>query len=250
MKRIINSLITAFSTWSKIPMPQIMWKEENMRYALCFLPLVGFAVGLVFLIGGSLCIKMGWSSVLKGALLAIIPILVTGGIHADGFCDVMDALSSWQGREKKLEILKDSRCGAFAVIGFVCLMLLYCGILSELNNKQMLLCALSFVISRSLGGIALLFYPPSRPDGMAALCRNAADKHNSAIVLTVILIISVLLCGCISIAGEIITLLIIAALMLWFRKMTDKAFGGITGDTIGFLIIICEIALAAGALFA
>ena len=53
---------------------------------------------------------------MRGASFVLLPVLVTGGIHMDGFLDTTDALSSWQPREKKLEILKDSHAGAFAII--------------------------------------------------------------------------------------------------------------------------------------
>ena len=48
--------------------------------------------------------------------LVLVPVIVTGGIHVDGLLDTSDALSSWRDREKRLEILKDSHAGAFAVI--------------------------------------------------------------------------------------------------------------------------------------
>ena len=49
-------------------------------------------------------------------MAVLIPVLVTGGIHLDGLLDTADALSSWQTRERRLEILKDSHAGAFAII--------------------------------------------------------------------------------------------------------------------------------------
>ena len=49
-------------------------------------------------------------------VLVLVPVIVTGGIHVDGLLDTSDALSSWRDREKRLEILKDSHAGAFAVI--------------------------------------------------------------------------------------------------------------------------------------
>ena len=54
-----------------------------------------------------------------GALILLIPILVTGGFHLDGYMDVKDALSSFADREKKLEILKDPNVGSFAIIGII-----------------------------------------------------------------------------------------------------------------------------------
>lgn len=114
---VMQSLIIAFAMYSKLPMPRVDWNEKNMRYAFCWFPFVGLVIGLVewgtfYLL--ELCRAGG---VLKGAVLTVLPLLITGGIHLDGFMDTTDARSSYGDREKKLAILKDSHVGAFAVIG-------------------------------------------------------------------------------------------------------------------------------------
>ena len=47
---VIKSFFIAFSIYSKIPVPQFAWKEEDMRYTLCFFPWVGAVIGLCFLL--------------------------------------------------------------------------------------------------------------------------------------------------------------------------------------------------------
>ena len=118
-KEVLYSFITAFSTWSRVPMPQIPWKQDNMKYALCFFPLVGALTGGLFLLAARGLGYVSGASYFRGVLLALIPALVTGGIHLDGFCDTADALSSHRDRETRLRILKDPHAGAFAVICFV-----------------------------------------------------------------------------------------------------------------------------------
>ena len=66
-------------------------------------------------------------------MAALLPLLVTGGIHLDGFLDVADARSSHQSRARKLEILKDSHVGAFAVIAMGCYLLLYTALWSAVG---------------------------------------------------------------------------------------------------------------------
>ena len=97
---LFKSLISAFSMYSRIPMPQIEWKEENRRYALCFFPLIGAFIGGLILLWRYICIKIGIGSLLFGAVSAVIPIIVTGGIHLDGFCDVCDAKASCAPKER------------------------------------------------------------------------------------------------------------------------------------------------------
>ena len=116
MKQLWNSFKIAFSMYSKIPMPKSDWKKENMRYIMCFFPLIGLVIGALTLawgIGGGALVS---SKLLYTIILVLIPVFVTGGIHLDGLLDTADALNSYQPRERKLEILKDSNSGAFAII--------------------------------------------------------------------------------------------------------------------------------------
>ena len=116
--KILYSLITAFQTYSRIPMPPVAWKPENRRYALCFFPLVGVVIGAIFLLWKKIGACLTVSPFLDGAVAALIPLAVTGGIHMDGFCDTVDARASWADREKKLSILKDPHIGSFAVLAY------------------------------------------------------------------------------------------------------------------------------------
>ena len=102
--------------FSKIPMPQAEWTEENMKYMLCFFPFIGTAIGIVLLAAEWICRYLGFGNSFTAMVLVLVPVILTGGIHIDGLLDTSDALSSWRDREKRLEILKDSHAGAFAVI--------------------------------------------------------------------------------------------------------------------------------------
>ena len=117
MKQLLASCAIAFSTYSRIPMPQVEWNKKNMRFTLFFFPLVGAAVGAAFWAADRLCGLLELGPLLRAALLTAVPIAVTGGIHLDGYCDTVDALASHASRERKLAILKDSSAGAFAGAG-------------------------------------------------------------------------------------------------------------------------------------
>ena len=115
---LLRSLAIAISMYSKIPVPTVDWNEKNMKYAMCFFPVVGaVAGGLQLLIGYLLLKYTSCGNLFFAIAMALIPVIVSGGIHLDGFADTVDALSSYGDREKKLEILKDPNTGAFAVIG-------------------------------------------------------------------------------------------------------------------------------------
>jgi len=109
---VLQTIAVAFAMFSAIPVPQFDWNEKNMRYAMCAFPLIGVVIGAAWCVCGALPLP-GFA---KAAGFALIPVWITGGIHLDGYADTCDALSSYGDREKKLEILKDPHCGAFAVI--------------------------------------------------------------------------------------------------------------------------------------
>ena len=131
---IFNSLIIAIAMYSKIPMPQAEWNEKNMRYAMCFFPVVGVVIGAAeFAAGYALLHWLHCKPLLFSVAMTLIPVLITGGIHLDGFADTVDAMSSYAERERRLEILKDPHTGAFAIIGLCCYFLANVGIWSEIG---------------------------------------------------------------------------------------------------------------------
>ena len=106
--KIIKGFVIAFSIYSKIPVPQFDWKEEDMQYHLCFFPLIGLIIGALeagwFFLGNA----VGISHLCKTLIAVAIPLLVTGGFHMDGFMDTMDAFHSYQDKEKKLAIDREN----------------------------------------------------------------------------------------------------------------------------------------------
>ena len=161
----LRSIAMAFAMFSRIPMPRIEWKKENMRYMLCALPLVGAAIGLALALWVWVCLRLKMGQTLFAAGIALIPLLLSGGIHMDGFCDTADALSSHQSAERKKEILKDSHAGAFAVISFGMYMLGYFAFSSELElcYNTALIMGLMHMISRAVGALmSTLPYPRTK----------------------------------------------------------------------------------------
>ena len=135
---LLESLGVALSTYSAIPVPQFQWNERNMKYAICFFPAVGLFCGAGLALWWWLAKTLEIGAVLFAAGAVALPILITGGIHMDGFMDTVDALSSHQTRERKLAILKDPNCGAFAV--------LYCGSRCETDYRLRGLCGATYTV--------------------------------------------------------------------------------------------------------
>ena len=241
--RLMQSLFIAFSTYSRIPVPRAEWSEENKRYSMCFFPLIGAALGLVLTAWLWVCRLLNAGPFLQGSIAAILPILVTGGIHMDGFMDTMDAVSSWQTRERRLEILKDSHAGAFAVIGCAGYLLVSAGLYSELSFALPMGCV--FVLSRCLSALALNHLPKANPGGMLSGFADAAKKRAVDIACGCYILICAAL---LLIFGKWIGLAVLAAAgicLLCYRRLAMKLFGGVTGDLAGWFVQITEIACLA-----
>ena len=233
----MRSLISAFAMYSRIPMPPIEWKEENRRYALCFFPLIGAVIGAVMLGWQWLCNVLGAGDMLFAAGCTIIPIAITGGIHLDGFCDVSDAKASCAEKEKALEIMKDSRVGAFAVIDLAIYLLIQTALFAELRNTSAMLCAAPvFVLSRSFSGLAAVTLKCAKKTGTLQDFSLPAHKKITVTVLSsaVLMVLASPAVGISAAVGGILS-------FAYYRSFSYKRFGGITGDLEGWFLQICEL---------
>ena len=122
--KIAEAIGAAFGTFSRIPVPKSAWTDFGSTHALAAFPLVGLAEGFLMTAWGYVANLLGVPATIVAAVLAALPVAVTGGIHLDGLCDTSDALASWAPRERKLEIMHDPRAGAFGVIGVVVYLIL------------------------------------------------------------------------------------------------------------------------------
>ena len=243
MKSLWNSFKAAFAMFSKIPMPMVDWKKENIKYMMCFFPFVGTAIGiLTWLAGGGLGVHVALEPFFLAVILTVIPVFITGGIHVDGLLDTSDALSSWQSRERRLEILKDSNAGAFAVITAGIYFLTWYGAYSQMwrNGKALLIMAMGFMVSRCFSGISVVTFPKARKDGtVAEFSRKSEDitvRNVLVIYLAVLLVLMVLVQPVLGILAFLGAL----AVFVWYHHMAMKFFGGITGDLAGFFLCTCE----------
>ena len=163
----------------------------------------------------------------------------------DGFMDTADALASWQPKEKRLEILKDSHTGAFAVMGCAGYLLLSAALFGEAKTAEgpMLLCV--FMLSRTLSAQALAFFRNARPQGMLDDFSRAAQKRQ---ILAATAVYSAVCLTVWALTGGWIALLCTAAAAacLWYyRHMAYRQFGGVTGDLAGWFLQVTELVLTA-----
>ena len=247
MKSVWNSCKAAFAMFSKIPAPMVDWNKENMKYMMCFFPFVGAVIGvLTWLTGCVLGNYVKLEPFFLTVILTVIPVVVTGGIHVDGLLDTSDALSSRQERTRRLEILKDSHAGAFAVITACVYFILWLGAWSQLQNNPKGICIMSmgYMMSRCLSGIGVITFPKAKSDGtVAEFSRNASEITARNILMVMFVILVALMLWVSPVMG---VLAVLSALLVfwWYHHMAMKYFGGTTGDLSGFFLCICEVVMA------
>lgn len=242
----LRGMLIAFSTYSRLPVPQVAWSEENMKWSMAFLPCIGVVIGLLLYGWQRLALWLELEPLLFAAVATAIPLAVSGGIHLDGLCDTADALSSHQSRERKLEILKDAHIGAFGVMVCAVYLLLWMGCMAELRPSPLFsLCGAVFVLSRASSALAVQVLPNARGTGMLQSFTGQGGRLPVMLVLGLWLLGSTLWLAWRSLwlaawmwAGLLLCL-------LWFVRMTRKQFGGLTGDLIGCYLQLCELVLLA-----
>ena len=245
---IINSFFIALSMYSRIPVPRVDWKKENMRYAMCFFPMIGVVIGAVMYLAGWLLDKTSVGGLFRGVVFTLIPIIITGGIHMDGFMDTMDALGSWGDREKKLEILKDSHAGAFAILGMGCYLMWSVAVWSELPAEVLRVCGVSFVLSRALSGFSVVTFPAARNSGLLKMFQDGAQKKVVRITMCLYVAAAVIMMAVMNARAMTGAVTGIMITFLYYIVVSRKQFGGVTGDLAGFFLETAELAMFTGIL--
>ena len=235
---VFETIAVAFAMFSAIPVPQPVWNDRNMRYALCAFPLVGVVLGLLWWCWGALCGVLDLPELLQAAGFCLLPPIVTGGIHLDGYADTSDALASHADPVRKQEILKDSHCGAFAIIRLCAYFVGYfalCGAL-EADGQALVCCALGFVLSRTLSGFAVAAFPLARNTGLAHTFATAAVKSRVRLALA---LWAAAMAGAMYLTGGLSGgAMVLAALMTfgWYHRVAVRQFGGLSGDLAGWFL--------------
>ena len=243
----LKALCIAFSLYSRIPVPNFEWKDRELRLHMVFFPWIGAVIGALLFGWLKLTEALHIGSIAYVLIGVAIPLLVTGGFHADGYMDCMDAFRSYKDRDEKLRILKDPHVGAFAVLMLVVLLLIYGGAYSQIKAAFIPVLAGGFFLSRTLSALAVMFFPAAKKDGMLYSFSRSAHGEKWKLV-TLLTFINLAICFAFMLimnpAAGALSALAAGLCFLYYHYKSKKEFGGITGDTAGFFVCICETAIA------
>lgn len=216
--------------------------REDYARGIRYFPIVGLIIGFI------ICISMYVASLVFSFFITsliglIISIVITGGIHLDGFSDTCDGIFSGRNREKILEIMKDSRLGTFGGIGLILILLskyiIYYDIVSSIKSifSGLEVVLLAPIVSRSI----VVFFSYNRK--YAREKEGLGDLFIGKINLKDVLIcqISLIIITFAINYKFLIIYIIVLFIMILLRRYIEKMLNGITGDILGFSIEISEV---------
>lgn len=209
---------------------------EDFGKSLLYFPIIGALIGVILAVAA---VFFGFlPNMVKAVLILITSVILTGGIHLDGFADTCDGFYGNRPKEKVLEIMRDSRIGVMAVAGLVTLLLLKFSLIASLPNevlwKALIVMA---VFSRWTQGLACGNSVYARKEGKAKYFIEYASKRDVFIGGLFSLALFILL---MQIKG-IILFLVSAPMIFLFLQYIKKKIGGMTGDTIGAASEVAEV---------
>jgi adenosylcobinamide-GDP ribazoletransferase len=243
LRQQYKELLAAVRFLSVIPVPGEKYLFADARDGTdvvigCeYFPLVGLVMALLLWV-----LLLLFSNVIAQLLIATLLVvtltILTGGLHLDGLMDSCDGLFGGHTRERRLEIMRDSRVGSFGVLGGVCTLLLKFALFASFSPHLLpyaLLVALP--ASRWAMVVALRLFPPARRSGLGALFHQGVTTRRT-IVTTLGTLLFVLLAG--RLAG-FLALIVVGVVTLALGYSIMRSIGGLTGDTYGAIAEITEV---------
>ncbi|KQX87813.1 adenosylcobinamide-GDP ribazoletransferase [Variovorax sp. Root473] len=228
------------------------FSPQMLRAAAAHLPAIGWIAG-----GLAAVVFVGVGAGLPGAagafaaavLSTIATVMLTGAFHEDGLADVADGLGGSASRERALEIMKDSRIGAFGAVALVLALGLKFGLLAALAARGLDVAAVSIVGAHVLSRLAPLFlirWLPYVGDSSGSKAKPLADAISGGALLVAVLwaapAVALLLCAHDAVhVGAALAALVLAG--GWMARLFVRRLQGFTGDGLGATQQVCELAI-------
>lgn len=273
MIQFVREYLLAVQFFTRIPITGrladwVGYSPELLRASAAHFPGIGVLVGAVaaalFALLQALLPDTLFAPLVAAAFSTVATVLMTGGFHEDGLADVADGLSGSNHRERALEIMKDSRVGAFGAIALVLALLCKVALLALLGSAQdtpvegeealfsgWYVCAALWtghVVSRFMPLLVIRLLPHVG-DTTSSKSKPLADQLSlNRLLLALIWCFMALALA--SLALDIIDLIVACSFaglaLLWMARLLKRRLQGFTGDCLGATQQVCEIAFYLG----
>jgi len=224
--------------FTRLPLPVFDFRDRKLADAIWAAPLAGLAVAILGTLAYSIATRLGLAAGPAAALALTATVLVTGALHEDGLSDVADGFGGGGDRTRKLEIMRDSRIGAYGAAALALSLLIRWSALAEIHGSWPMLAALTAAhgASRGLLGAFMHALPSARDDGLSVGAGSVSRQV--AIAGAALGAVALLPLGLNAFVSAAILLAIVFAA---FGALCRHQIGGQTGDTAGALQQLAEI---------
>lgn len=243
MHRVKEDIAAAFMLLTRIP---INWNKispdqpPDLNRCLWVYPVVGLVVGSI---GAGIyfaAIKLSIPQYPAIILCLIAMILTTGAFHEDGLADVMDGFGGGGSKDKKLEIMRDSRIGTYGGLALLLSIILKFTSLINFSDFQLMITVIiGAVVSRLMILLTLLMLQPARKDSLSTIA--GIPSHGSIITAGIITIITTLFF--LDFIVTVIVILVALLITALFARTSYKQVGGYSGDVLGAVQQISEVSI-------
>jgi len=214
---------------------------DSLSRAAWAFPVAGLVVGVIGAVVYALAHKLSLPPWPAAALAVAATMLVTGCLHEDGLADTADGFGGGKTREQKLAIMRDSHVGAYGVCALAMALLLRVGALASLPNAHAVVWALiaSHAAARATMPVLMLLLPPARSDGLSFDAGKPAGEAVAVAAVIGFLILAI----CLHLGHGLVALIVLAAIVALAAWLAMRQIGGHTGDVMGALEQVSEIAV-------
>ncbi|GMO23196.1 adenosylcobinamide-GDP ribazoletransferase [Bradyrhizobium sp. TM239] len=240
LKDIVADLRMAVSFVTILPVASSKPAADGaVARATWALPVAGLLVGLAGAFVYKVAIRFGLTPNIAALLALAITALITGALHEDGLADTADGLGGGRTRERKLEIMRDSRIGTYGVCALILSFGLRWSALAAIADPLLVAFALCAAHAAARAGVPafMSLVPPARPDGLSASAGSPPGR-SVAIAFALGTLALALALG----PGKALVGLIVLSLAgLLLARLAVRQIGGQTGDILGAFEQIGEI---------
>ena len=243
----MNSFLIGLQFLTRIfVVKQSVWTEQSFGESVKFFPAVGAVLGIFYaaIVGAISFLNL---PLFTGAVGFATMIILTGGIHCDGLMDSADGLFSGREREKILEIMKDSRAGAFGVVSMILVAVLEVSTLTELARlSTWWLCAAIYsapIIARLMMVVTIGAFPYARQSGMGKAFAQFTTRRTIIFAAgeTILLLLPLILISKIFFLCAAAASLVALIVTIKFARFSTRKIGGVTGDIYGAITTLAEM---------
>ncbi|MFL0245970.1 adenosylcobinamide-GDP ribazoletransferase [Candidatus Clostridium stratigraminis] len=216
---------------TRIPINIILeCKQDNFKKAAFYLPIIGLIVGGIEW-AAYYILNIFLPANINAVLVFIMSVLITGALHIDGLGDTCDGFYAFKGKDRIIEIMKDSRIGSYACIAIVVDILLKVSSLTYIiENKLGFIIILAPVIGRLSIVFISLIGKPAKSTGSGNLFIGNMSRTIVIFAALLSFAISIILIG---VANSAIIFLISLIVTILINKYSESKINGITGDLLG-----------------